>query len=81
MKIEEMTLEQIKLKLEEKRKKHQEACKKAYRKKYLMNKTELTEEEKQIKEEKIKKRREYMNKRYKTIYKVRNAKKKEESKL
>lgn len=78
MKIEDMTLEQIKTMLEEKKKKHLAVCKKHYRKKFLVDKKELTEEEKKDKEEKLKKRREYMNNRYNTIYKVRNAKKKAE---
>ena len=64
-----MTLEQLKTMLDEKRKKHNEVCKKAYKKKYLKDKEILTVEEQQLKDERIKKRREYMNKRYHDIYK------------
>lgn len=83
MKIENMTLEEIKQKILEKKKKHNEVCKKAYRKKFLIDKENLTEEEKQIQKEKIEKRRIYMNKRYKEIYKIKNQEKKnqEQSKL
>ncbi len=63
MKMENMTLEQIKSMLEEKRKKHNEVCKKSYNKKFLKDKETLTEEEKELKEQRLKKRREYMNKR------------------
>jgi len=78
-----MTLEEIKQKILEKKKKHNEVCKKAYRKKFLIDKENLTEEEKQIQKEKIEKRRIYMNKRYKEIYKIKNQEKKnqEQSKL
>jgi hypothetical protein len=83
MNIETMTLEEIKQKLLEKKKKHNEVCKKSYRKRFLINKENLTEEEKQIQKEKIEKRRIYMNKRYKEIYKIKNQEKKnqEQSKL
>ena len=67
--MDNMTLEQLKTMLDEKRKKHNEVCKKAYKKKYLKDKETLTEEEQQLKDERIKKRREYMNKRYHDIYK------------
>ena len=83
MNFDNMTLEEIKQKILEKKKKHNEVCKKAYRKKFLIDKENLTEEEKQIQKEKIEKRRIYMNKRYKEIYKIKNQEKKnqEQSKL
>ena len=78
MKIEDMTLEQIKTMLQEKKKKHLAVCKKYYTKKFLVDKKELTEEEQKKRDEDLRKRREYNNHRYNTIYKVRNAKKKAE---
>jgi len=74
-----MTLEEIKQKILEKKKKHNEVCKKAYRKKFLIDKENLTDEEKEIQKQKIEKRRVYMNKRYNEIYKQKNKEKKEQN--
>jgi len=62
--------------LKKEKDKLKERSKKAYRKRFLIDKENLTDDEKQIQKQKIEKRRAYMNKRYNEIYKKRNEEKK-----